>query len=115
MLYALLFYGSEDTAAEQRAPVTDHLHLGGDSYHKSIVLLEAQLLPTTTAVTLRCTPKTVVLDGPYAFTKDELLGFNVMEAPNLAQAIAFAEASVFGTPAVFACEIRPIFEFDAAR
>jgi hypothetical protein len=100
MLYALLIYGSEDVAAEQQASVTEC----DSSDEDPTLMLDAQLLPTTTAVTLRCMLKTVVLDGPWAHTKEELLGLNVIEARNLNDAIAWA----LRTPAVVACEVRPI-------
>jgi hypothetical protein len=47
-----------------------------------------RLMPTTAATTVRNGRETVVLDGPFAETKEQLLGFYVVEAENLDGAVA---------------------------
>ncbi len=43
----------------------------------------ARLLPTTAATTLRKDDPPLVLDGPYAETKEQLLGFYIIDCKNL--------------------------------
>ena len=46
----------------------------------------ARLLPTTAATTLRKDDPPLVLDGPYAETKEQLLGFYLVDCKNLDEA-----------------------------
>jgi hypothetical protein len=68
----------------------------------------ARLLPTTTAVTLRKSREELVLDGPFAETKEQLLGFYVVEADNLDGAIDIARDLARANPGLGAYEIRPV-------
>src|SRR5262249_31047425 len=47
----------------------------------------ARLLPTTAAATLRKEDPPLVLDGPYAATKGQLLGFYIVDCNNLDDAL----------------------------
>ena len=67
----------------------------------------ARLLPTTAATTLRKENPPVVLDGPYAETKEQLLGFYVVDCNNLDEAIEVARDLGAANPGG-ACEIRPV-------
>ena len=70
----------------------------------------ARLLPTTAATTLRKDDPPVVLDGPYAETKEQLLGFYIIDVENVDKAIAAARELRTANPtAVY--EIRPIALF----
>lgn len=74
----------------------------------------ARLMPTTTATTLRKdrTPALVV-DGPFAETKEQLLGFYIVNATSLDEVLAIArdlgEANPGGS-----YEIRPVAYINAA-
>ena len=68
----------------------------------------ARLLPTTTAVTLRKSREDLVLDGPFAETKEQLLGFYIVEADNLDGAIEIARDLARANPGLGAYEIRPV-------
>ena len=68
----------------------------------------ARLLPTTTAVTLRKSREDLVLDGPFAETKEQLLGFYIVEADNLDGAIDIARDLARANPGLGAYEIRPV-------
>ena len=72
----------------------------------------ARLMPTTTATTLRKGREAVIIDGPFAETKEQLLGFYVVERASLEEAIEtareLAHASTHGSGAF---EIRPIMLF----
>ncbi len=80
MLYAILCYHDEDTVGswtkEQDAAVMKKLAVVQDKLAKQGRLGPvARLLPTTAATTLRKDDPPLVLDGPYAETKEQLLGF----------------------------------------
>lgn len=71
----------------------------------------ARLLPTTAATTLRKDREPgIVLDGPFAETKEQLLGFYVVECENLEQALDTARELGRANPGG-AYEIRPIAYF----
>ena len=50
----------------------------------------ARLLPTTAATTLRKGREEMVIDGPFAETKEQLLGFYVVDCDSLDEAIEVA-------------------------
>ncbi len=78
----------------------------------------ARLMPTTAAVTLRRRTEPSVLDGPFAETKEALLGFYIVECATLDEAIAVAElleAPRAAAGLATAMEIRPIRLFVDAR
>lgn len=64
-----------------------------------------RLMPTTTATTIRAGNQSIVLDGPFAETKEQLLGFYVVECDDLNEAIEIAKRFLHGSGAL---EIRPI-------
>jgi hypothetical protein len=71
----------------------------------------ARLLPTTAATTLRKQgDPPVVIDGPYAETKEQLLGFYVVECADLDAALEVARDLGRANPGG-AYEIRPIGYF----
>ena len=72
-----------------------------------------RLLPTTAATTIRGA-QNLVIDGPFAETKEQLLGFYVIDVPDLDAALAVAMALSAATPT--SCdEIRPIAVYVAGR
>lgn len=71
----------------------------------------AQLLPTTAATTLRKDrDPPLVLDGPFAETKEQLLGFYIVEAASLEDVLAIARELGQANPGG-AYEIRPVGYF----
>jgi hypothetical protein len=68
-----------------------------------------RLMPTTTASTL-IKEKNLVLDGPYAETKEQLLGFYILDVPTLEEAVQAARDLAVANPGG-AYEIRPISLF----
>ncbi len=68
-------------------------------------VLAARLAPTRAAKTVR--PRSPVIDGPFAETKEQLLGLYVMDFPSLDEAVAAARALNAVNPSA-AYEIRPI-------
>jgi hypothetical protein len=68
----------------------------------------ARLMPTSAATTLRKDrDPPLVLDGPFAETKEQLLGFYVVECANLDAAIEVAKELGVANPGG-SYEIRPI-------
>ena len=115
MLYAILCYHDEDHVGswtkEQDAAVMQKLAVVQDKLTKSGRLGPvARLLPTTAATTLRKDDPPLVLDGPYAETKEQLLGFYVVDCEDLDEALAVARDLGAANPGG-AYEIRPVGQF----
>jgi hypothetical protein len=72
-----------------------------------------RLMPTTTASTLRKGTEPLIIDGPFAETNEQLLGFYIVDCNSLEEAIdtarLLAQTHANGTGAY---EIRPIATFD---
>ena len=113
MLYAILCYDSEDvvgawTKAEDDA-VLAKLAVAQDKLTKEKKLGPVlRLMPTTTATTLRKGRESLILDGPFAETKEALLGLFVVDCPNLEEAIEAARELAKASSSAGAYEIRPI-------
>src|ERR1700741_4319491 len=112
MLYAILCYHDEDLVgswtSEQDAAVMSKLAVVQDKLKKAGRLGPvARLLPTTAATTLRKDDPPVVLDGPYAETKEQLLGFYLVDCENLDDAIGVARDLGAANPGG-AYEVRPV-------
>ena len=69
-----------------------------------------RLLPTSAATTLR-KKDNEVLDGPYAETKEQLLGFYVIEVDNLEEGLEFARELTAANPGG-AYELCPIMIYN---
>jgi len=113
MLYALLCYNSEEvvfswTKAQDDA-VMAKLYAVQEKLARQNKLGPAlRLLPTTAATTLRKTSDPpLVIDGPFAETKEQLLGFYVVDCADLEEALDIARELAVANPGG-AYEIRPI-------
>ena len=116
MLYAILCYHYEDFVGswtrEQDAAVMTKLAVVQDKLKKQGRLGPvARLLPTTAATTLRKDDPPLVLDGPYAETKEQLLGFYVVDCQSLDEALEIARDLGAANPGG-AYEIRPVGLFN---
>lgn len=113
MLYAILCYHDEATVGawtrEEDEAVMGRLNVvHGKLAQNGKLGPVARLLPTTAATTLRKhTDPPLVLDGPFAETKEQLLGFYVVEANDLDGALAIARELGEANPGG-AYEVRPI-------
>ena len=119
MLYAILCYHDEDTVGswtkEQDAAVMQKLAVVQDKLTKQGRLGPvARLLPTTAATTLRKEDPPLVLDGPFAETKEQLLGFYLIDCKNLDEALDVARDLGAANPGG-AYEIRPVGMFAPGR
>jgi hypothetical protein len=116
MLYAILCYHDEDFVGswtrEQDASVMSKLMVVQDRLKQEGRLGPvARLLPTTAATTLRKDDPPLVLDGPYAETKEQLLGFYIIDCENLDAAVDVARELGAANPGG-AYEIRPVGFFE---
>ena len=115
MLYAILCYHDEDLVGswsrEHDASVMEKLAVVHEKLKKEGRLGPvARLLPTTAATTLRKENPPVVIDGPYAETKEHLLGFYLVDCENLDQAVDVARDLGEANPGG-AYEVRPVGVF----
>jgi hypothetical protein len=112
MLYAILCYHDEDFVGswtkEQDAAVMQKLSVVQDKLASQGRLGPvARLLPTTAATTLRKENPPLVLDGPYAETKEQLLGFYIVDCKDLDAALEVARDLGAANPGG-GYEIRPV-------
>lgn len=70
----------------------------------------ARLMPTTAATTIRPAAEPFVVDGPFAETKEQLLGFYVIECDSLDDAIEVAREMGKDEHGTF--EVRPLRVFE---
>jgi hypothetical protein len=116
MLYAILCYHDEDFVGswsrEEDAAVMQKLAVvHGKLAEAGRLGPVARLLPTTAATTLRKDgDPPLVIDGPFAETKEQLLGFYVVECPDLDGALEVARDLGRANPGG-SYEIRPIGVF----
>ncbi len=113
MLYAILCYDSEDVVEswtpEQDSAVIAKLDVVTDKLTREGRLGPvARLMPTTTATTLRKGKESIVLDGPFAETKEQLLGFFIVECGSLEHAIDTAKELGRASSTNGSYEIRPL-------
>ena len=71
----------------------------------------ARLMPTTAATTVRKAREPLVLDGPFAETKEQLLGFYIVDCASLDEAIETAQDLARASSTAGAYEIRPLLLF----
>lgn len=117
MLYAILCYNSEDVVGawskEEDDAVMARLAVVQERLTKEGRLGPvARLLPTTAATTLRKSGnEPIVIDGPFAETKEQFLGFYVVDCASLDEALDIAKEFSIANPGTGSYEIRPISIF----
>lgn len=116
MLYAILCYDSEDVVCAWSKQEDDAAMAKLDVVQQKLAKQGrlgpvARLLPTKAATTLRKGRNTMVIDGPFAETKEQLLGFFVVECASLEEAIETAKELGSASSSDGAYEIRPIAVF----
>ena len=118
MLYAILCYDSEDVVGawtkEEDAAVMERLGAVQEKLAAAGRLGPvARLLPTTAATTIRKGREPLVIDGPFAETKEQLLGFYVVDCASLEEAIEAAQDLARASGSAGAFELRPLAYFRA--
>lgn len=115
MIYAILCYNDEAAVfswtKEEDDAVMARLNVVHEKWEKAGKLKPSlRLLPTSAAVTLRKSDDTV-LDGPYAETKEQLLGFYIIDVESLDEGLQFARELAKANPGG-AYELRPVMIFN---
>jgi hypothetical protein len=110
MLYSILIYVPEDlidamSSEEMDAHISRHLRVHDQLNAQGRLGPVVRLMPTTTAVQLRTTNTPHVIDGPFTETKEQLLGFYIVDCKSLEEAIEVAR-SLPSVRTIF--EIRPL-------
>ena len=122
MLYAILCYAHEETvfawSKEEEADVMGRLTVVQEPLAKTGKLgPTGRLMPTTAATTVRKGKQVggkeepIVIDGPFAETKEVLLGFYTIDVDTLDEAVAFAKELSSVNPGSSSYEIRPFYVF----
>ena len=117
MQYAILCYNSEEVVLswtkEEDAATMERLGAVQQRLATAGKLGPvARLMPTTTATTLRKgNGEPVILDGPFAETKEQFLGFYVVDCDTLDEAIAIVKDLAEANPGQGSYEIRPVMAY----
>ena len=116
MQYAILCYHDEKVTCawspEEDAAVMSKLAVvTGKLAQNGKLGPVARLMPTTTATTLRKDREpALIMDGPFAETKEQLLGFYIVDCKNLEESLAIAQDLGKANPGG-SYEIRPVASF----
>lgn len=117
MLYAVLCYNDENAVAtwtkeEDDACMARLAEVENGMKAKGKLGPVARLLPTTSATTLRkASGEPLIIDGPFAETKEQFLGFYLADCDTLEEAIDFAKDLAKANPGSGGYEIRPVGVF----
>lgn len=115
MRYMLLIYGDEtvdqDLTPEQWGEIMEaHRAFGAEAQERGMNPTGDALHPTSAATTMRFGgSNTMITDGPFAETKEQLGGFYILDCQDLDEAIEMAKKLPMTEGSI---EIRPIMEFD---
>jgi hypothetical protein len=120
MLYAILCYDSEDVVGAWTKAQDDAVMVSLGAVQEKLARQGrlgpvARLMPTTAATTVRKGAEPLVLDGPFAETKEQLLGFYVVECEDLEAALEVARDLAKASASQGAFELRPIAYFNPSQ
>ncbi|MBZ0299602.1 MAG: YciI family protein [Anaerolineae bacterium] len=110
MKYLLLMYASESEAPED---TPEELYQAWAAYMKEanaagVMLSNGGVAPDSSATTVRVREgKSLITDGPFAETHEQLGGYSLLECENLDEAIRWAEK--IPTAKYGSVEIRPLW------
>lgn len=111
MLFTILIFGAEGladrlSAEEQEALLQTHRDLQARLRAEGKYRGAVRLMPPSTALNVQDKGSGVrVLDGPYAESKEQILGFYLVECETIEEAISAAKAMPQG---VAHMEVRPV-------
>ena len=115
MRYMFLIYSREGAFAAAAAEdvqklINGHWAVMDETKEKGVFVAADPLQPTATATTVRSQDgKPLVLDGPFAETKEQLAGYYIIDCRNLDEAIEWAKKIPTSCRGGEGCiEIRPI-------
>jgi len=114
MQYAILCYDDECvieawTQATEDKVIGQHRAYAAELARKGKLGPVLRLLPTTAATTVRAGDKPLIFDGPFAETKEQLLGLWIVDVDSHEEALEIAQAfsDHKGTGSL---EVRPVRE-----
>ena len=115
MQYAILCYNDEKVVGSWTKEEDDAVMARLSVVHEKLESQgrlgpTARLLPTTAATTFRKEPP-LVIDGPFAETKEQLLGFYLVDCASLEEALDVARDLARANPGTGSYEIRPVSIF----
>jgi hypothetical protein len=117
MLYAILCYNDENAvfswSKDEEESTMARLHAVEQKLaDRGRLGPVGRLMPSMAATTLRKgKDEPLILDGPFAETKEQLLGFFVADFDTLDEAIEFSRELTVANPSGGAYEIRPFYVF----
>ena len=118
MRFLLLIYddesGSEDATPEQFAAMLAEYEAYDRAVQEAGVFVSGEgLQPSSTATTVKVRDgETIVTDGPFAETREQLGGYYLLECADLDEAVGWAgriPGAQWG-----AVEVRPVMDYEAA-
>jgi hypothetical protein len=118
MRYIMLVY-TQETEMEEASPeemskvFAGHVAVQQETQRRGIFRAADPLKYTSTATTVRLKDgKTLVTDGPFAETKEQLAGYYILDCADLDEALEWAAKIPTGCGGSTGCvEVRPIHEF----
>ena len=113
MRYMMLIYSKEDpdsTGVEPSERNYDgHWALIKEAAREGVFIAAEPLAATRSATTIRIEQgKTIIIDGPFAETKEQLAGYYILNCQNLDKAIEWAERISTACNRAESIEIRPM-------
>ncbi|MFP2912569.1 YciI family protein [Pyxidicoccus sp. 3LFB2] len=116
MLYAVLCYNDEKAVGSWSKEEDDQTMARLEAVQAKVAAQGrlgpvARLMPTKAARTLRKGREAYVTDGPFAETKEQILGFYVIDCETPEDAEAFAKELSVANPGTGCYELRPIAYF----
>lgn len=114
MQYAILCYDDEKSVeawskAREDEVIGKHRAFASQLAQKGTLGPVLRLLPTAAAMTVRSGEQAVVLDGPFAETKEQLLGLWIVDADSTEAALEIARVFA-GHKNSGSLEVRPLRE-----
>jgi hypothetical protein len=116
MLYGIFCYDSEAVVGAWSKEKDDQVMTQlqgviGKLAEKKRLGPVARLMPTTAARTVRKGTAPLIIDGPFAETKEQLLGFYVVECASFDEALEVAQDLARASGSAGAFEVRPLQYF----
>ena len=118
MKYLLMIYDNEVehaqkmTEADLQQEMADYYAFGATAAARTTVISSEALHDTSSATTVRVRDgKTITTDGPFAETKEHLLGFYLVDCKDIDEAVEIAKDLQKANTGPSAYDIRPVMFF----